>query len=139
VVSRRLPTSAARFRVQGLVGFVVDKMKPEQVFSEYFVFSCQSFHRLLHTHPSSGADTMGRHTKRTQFHPTTRNIKKERKTTSVWAMFKLSVKRLMYRPQKHSHSASESWGGGYGSIIELVNKIAPGSNRTAPELCQCAR
>jgi hypothetical protein len=36
------------------MGFVVDKMALEQVFSEYFGFSCKfSFHRLLHTryHP----------------------------------------------------------------------------------------
>jgi hypothetical protein len=38
------------------VGFVVDKSALGQVFSEYFGFPCQSFHRLLHTHyPSSGA------------------------------------------------------------------------------------
>jgi hypothetical protein len=33
----------------------------EQVFSEYFSFSCQSPHRLLHVHyrQTSGADTIG--------------------------------------------------------------------------------
>jgi hypothetical protein len=32
-----------------------------QVFPEYFGFTCQSFHRQLHTHnhPSYGAGTMG--------------------------------------------------------------------------------
>jgi hypothetical protein len=43
------------------VGFVVEKVALEQVFSEYFGFSCQfSFHRLLHIHHlSSGAGTIG--------------------------------------------------------------------------------
>jgi hypothetical protein len=42
------------------VGFVVDKVALVQVFSEYFGFPCQfSFHRLLHTHLSSGAGTIG--------------------------------------------------------------------------------
>jgi hypothetical protein len=44
----------------GHVGFVVDQMVLGQVFSEYFGFPCQlSFHRLLHTHLSSGAGTIG--------------------------------------------------------------------------------
>jgi hypothetical protein len=46
----------------GQVGFVVDKVVPGQVFSEYFGFPCQSsFHRLLHNHLhlSSGAGTIG--------------------------------------------------------------------------------
>jgi hypothetical protein len=35
------------------VGFVVVKTALEQVFSEYFGFSCQSFHQILnhHNHP----------------------------------------------------------------------------------------
>jgi hypothetical protein len=43
------------------MGYVVDKVAPGQVFSEYFGFPCQfSFHRLLHIHhPSSGAGTIG--------------------------------------------------------------------------------
>jgi hypothetical protein len=43
------------------VGFVVDNVVLEQVFSEYFGFPCQfSFHRLLHIHHiSSGAGTVG--------------------------------------------------------------------------------
>jgi hypothetical protein len=44
------------------VGFVVDKMALEQVFSEYFGFPCKSsFHQLLHNHPhlSHGAGTIG--------------------------------------------------------------------------------
>jgi hypothetical protein len=32
------------------VGFVVDKVALGQVFSEYFGFPCQSFHRFLHHH-----------------------------------------------------------------------------------------
>jgi hypothetical protein len=43
------------------VGFVVDKVAPVQVLSEYFGFPCQSFHRLLHIHRhlSSEAGTIG--------------------------------------------------------------------------------
>jgi hypothetical protein len=38
------------------VGFVVDNVVLEQVFSEYFGFSCQfSIHQMLHTHLSFGA------------------------------------------------------------------------------------
>jgi hypothetical protein len=42
------------------VGFVVDKVAPGQVFSEYFGFPLQfSFHRLIHTHHlSSEAGTI---------------------------------------------------------------------------------
>jgi hypothetical protein len=42
------------------VGFVADKVALGLVFSEYFGFLCQSFHRVLHTHhhPSSGAGTV---------------------------------------------------------------------------------
>jgi hypothetical protein len=50
-----LPTAAARVRARsGHVGFVVDKVALEQVFSEYFGFPCQSsFHQIIHhhTHP----------------------------------------------------------------------------------------
>jgi hypothetical protein len=39
----------------------MDKVALGQVFSEYFRFPCQvSFHRLLHIHLSSGADTTGK-------------------------------------------------------------------------------
>jgi hypothetical protein len=39
---------------------VVDKVALGQVLAEYFGFSCPfSFHRLLHTHLSSGAGTIG--------------------------------------------------------------------------------
>jgi hypothetical protein len=44
------------------VRFVVDKVTPGQVFSEYFGFFCQfSFHRVLHNHHhvSPGAGTVG--------------------------------------------------------------------------------
>jgi hypothetical protein len=41
------------------VGFVVDKVALGQVFSEYFVFPCQSsFHQFLQS-PSSEAGTIG--------------------------------------------------------------------------------
>jgi hypothetical protein len=45
----------------GHVGFVVDKVTLVQVFSVYFNFPFQSFHRLFHTHHHlpSGADTVG--------------------------------------------------------------------------------
>jgi hypothetical protein len=36
------------------VGFVVDKAALGQVFSEYFGFPCQSFHRFLHHHNHPG-------------------------------------------------------------------------------------
>jgi hypothetical protein len=37
------------------MGFVVDKVVLEQVFSEYFGFSCQSsFHQILHHHNHPG-------------------------------------------------------------------------------------
>jgi hypothetical protein len=55
-VSRWLPTAAARFRVRvEHVWFVVDKAALGQVFSEYFVFPCQSsFHQFLHHHNHPG-------------------------------------------------------------------------------------
>jgi hypothetical protein len=50
-VSRWLPTAAARVQV----GFVVDKVALEQVFSEYFGFPCpSSFHQLRHHHNHPG-------------------------------------------------------------------------------------
>jgi hypothetical protein len=60
-VSRWLPTAAPRLESSsGHVGFVVDKVALWQVFSEYFGFPCQfSSHRMLHTHLSSGAGTIG--------------------------------------------------------------------------------
>jgi hypothetical protein len=36
------------------VGFVVDKAALGHVFSEYFGFPCQSFHRFLHYHNHPG-------------------------------------------------------------------------------------
>jgi hypothetical protein len=47
--------------MSGHVGFVVDKVALEQVFSKYFGIPCQSsFHRLLHIHHvSSRAGTVG--------------------------------------------------------------------------------
>jgi hypothetical protein len=54
-VSRWLPTAAVRVRARvWQVGFVVDKVALEQVFSEYFGFPCQSsFDQILHhrNHP----------------------------------------------------------------------------------------
>jgi hypothetical protein len=51
-VSRWLPTAAAWIRDRSSdVGFVVDKVAVEQVFSEYLGFPCQSsFHQFLHPH-----------------------------------------------------------------------------------------
>jgi hypothetical protein len=56
-VSRRLLSAAARVRAPGSghVGFVVDKAALGQFFSESFCFLFHSLHRLLHTHPLSGA------------------------------------------------------------------------------------
>jgi hypothetical protein len=50
------PSMAARLRFQTEhVGFVVDKMALEQVFSEYFRVPCQSsFHQFLHHHNHPG-------------------------------------------------------------------------------------
>jgi hypothetical protein len=36
------------------MGFVVDKEALGQVFSEYFGFSCQSFHQFLHHYNQQG-------------------------------------------------------------------------------------
>jgi hypothetical protein len=47
---------------KGHVGFVVDKVALEKVFSEYFGFPCRSsFHRLFHNHHHlpTGAGTIG--------------------------------------------------------------------------------
>jgi hypothetical protein len=54
----RKPTFELR---SGHVGFVVDK-EVQQVFSEYFGFSCHWFHWIVHTHQnhlSSGPDIIG--------------------------------------------------------------------------------
>jgi hypothetical protein len=75
----------------GQVGFVVDKVALEQVFSEYFGFSYQfSFHQLLHNHPhlSSGAGTIGQ--KWPQYKglsPTPLSIKKIYLTESISKIF----------------------------------------------------
>jgi hypothetical protein len=55
-VSRWLSTAADRVQSQAEhVGFVVDKVALEQVFSEYFGFPCKSsFHQLLHHHNHPG-------------------------------------------------------------------------------------
>jgi hypothetical protein len=55
-VSRCLPTSVARVRaLVWQVGFVVDKVALEHVFSDYFGFPCQSsFHQILHHHSHPG-------------------------------------------------------------------------------------
>jgi hypothetical protein len=68
----------------GHVGFVVDKVPPGQVFSEYFGFPCpSSFHQLLYNHHnlSSGACTIGQwwpqyQVDSRQSHPTENNNKK---------------------------------------------------------------
>jgi hypothetical protein len=53
-VSHWLPTAAARAWVWQ-VGFVVDKVALEQVFSEYFGFPYQSsFHQIVHHHNHPG-------------------------------------------------------------------------------------
>jgi hypothetical protein len=49
-----LPTATARVRVRAACGLLVDKAALGQVFSEYFGFPCQSFHRFLHYHNHPG-------------------------------------------------------------------------------------
>jgi hypothetical protein len=64
-VNRWLPTAAARVRARsGQVGFVVDKVAPGEVFSEYFGFTCQVLHN--HHHLSSGAGTQSSSGRSTQ-------------------------------------------------------------------------
>jgi hypothetical protein len=62
--SRLLPTAAARVRARvWQVGFVVDKMVPGQLFSEYFGFPCQPYF-IPPTSPfsqSPGTGTIGQH------------------------------------------------------------------------------
>jgi hypothetical protein len=56
-VSRWLPIAATLVRARvWQVGFVVDKVASEQVFSEYFGFPSEnrSFHQLLHQQNHSG-------------------------------------------------------------------------------------
>jgi hypothetical protein len=58
----RVPTttSLVRAEVRYSVGFVVDKLASRKVLSEYCGFPCQSFQRILYTHPSSSwDDTIG--------------------------------------------------------------------------------
>jgi hypothetical protein len=63
-VSRWIPTTPARVRARvWQVGFVVDKIAPGQVFSEYFGFPCQ-LHFIPPTSPSSqspGTGTIGQY------------------------------------------------------------------------------
>jgi hypothetical protein len=57
-VARRLvtgfPPRRPGFAYGQHVGFVVDEAALGQVFSEYFGFPCQSFHRFLHYHNHPG-------------------------------------------------------------------------------------
>jgi hypothetical protein len=48
------PPRRPGFPYEQHVGFVVDKAALWQVFSEYFGFPCQSFHRFLHQHNHPG-------------------------------------------------------------------------------------
>jgi hypothetical protein len=51
VVVTSLPLRQTEFQPKtGHVGFMVDKVALGKVFSKYFGFSCQSFHRLLQAH-----------------------------------------------------------------------------------------
>jgi hypothetical protein len=58
-VSRLLPTAAAQVRSElKNMGFMVDELAQEQVFSEYFSFPFQfSLHSMLHIRIPSGGDT----------------------------------------------------------------------------------
>jgi hypothetical protein len=48
------PPRRPGFAYRQHMGFVVDKAALVQVFSEYFGFPCQSFHRFLHYHNHPG-------------------------------------------------------------------------------------
>jgi hypothetical protein len=67
----RIGKPSAQAVSRWLMGFVVDKVALEQVFSEYFGFSCQSFHRLLHTHqhPLLWAGAIGQAVDSVSSHP----------------------------------------------------------------------
>jgi hypothetical protein len=47
----------------GQVGFMVDKVAPGQVFSEYFGFPCHSFHQILQPHHHPRQFTVSPHLK----------------------------------------------------------------------------
>jgi hypothetical protein len=53
------PPRQPRFTYGQHVGFVVDKAALGQVYSEYFGFPCQSFHRVLHYHNHPGLTQFG--------------------------------------------------------------------------------
>jgi hypothetical protein len=78
-----------------------------QVFSEYFGFPCQAFHRLLHSHhhhPLSGAGTLGQNSGRcakwTQCHcpppPQGKNTLVERKIGCISVFYKKSYIVIKY-------------------------------------------
>jgi hypothetical protein len=75
------------------VGFVVDKLVLGQVFSEYFGFTCQSFHRLLHTHlhQSSEADAIGQ---------ILTDVPNKIRVTSPYETEKIKIKTEILRFQK---------------------------------------
>jgi hypothetical protein len=69
------------------LGFVVDKVAPWQVSSEYFRFRCQfSFHRLLHTHhhQSSVAGTIGQQWPSYQLDPVSTPFREEANPRVAW-------------------------------------------------------
>jgi hypothetical protein len=49
-----IPPRRPGFEFEQHVWFVVDKAALEQVFSEYFDFPCQSFHKFIHHHNHLG-------------------------------------------------------------------------------------
>jgi hypothetical protein len=65
------------------VGFVVDKAALGQVFSEYFGFHCQSFHRSLHYHNHPGLIS-DRSVEWTLIPPPTMQIKKKLYKSIRW-------------------------------------------------------
>jgi hypothetical protein len=91
-VSRWLPTTAAQVRAQVWhVGFVVEKMAPGQVFSEYFGFPCQP-HFIPPTSPSSqstGTGIIGQYMATVRRGPsmdsTSHNSNKKKVQSSLWA------------------------------------------------------
>jgi hypothetical protein len=89
------PPRRPGFAYEQHMGFVVDKAALGQVFSVYFGFPCQSFHRFLHYHNHPGRTNRplsGRSVEWTLIPPTTTQIKKKtlpmlHKTHLFWLPF----------------------------------------------------
>jgi hypothetical protein len=83
------------------VGFVVDKAALGQVFSEYFGFPCQSFHRFLHYHNHPGLPLSGRSVEWTLIQPPpTMQIKKKKEKFFMETLQKLCSPVMLIKSQK---------------------------------------